>query len=116
MKGPKTIWRYENSTRVFGVLTSPAQKHLVRDELVNGGSLPVLLWPQGRILGILHIRNWFCHMSTMDMLVPEMSIPNEPPWPCALCPLGEEKLRERLQILIWSEQAQQEHESSQMVE
>lgn len=114
VKGDRPIWRYKNSTRVFGVLTSPAQKHLVIDELVSGRSLPVLLWPQSKILGILHIRNWLCHMFTMDILVPEMSVPNEPPWFCALFPLGE-KLRERLQILTWSEQAQQEHERSQMV-
>lgn len=115
MKGARPIWRYENSTRVFGVLTSPAQKHLVINELVSGRSLPVLLWPQGKVLGILHVRNWLCLMSTMDILVPEMSIPNEPT--LALCPLpfGKETLTERLQILTWSEQAQQEHEGSLMV-
>lgn len=114
VKGPRPIWRYESSTRVFSILTSPAQKHLVIAELVSGGSLSTLLWPQGKVLGILPVRNWLCHMSTVDILVPEMRVPNEPPWSCALCPLGEEKLRERLQILTCSERAQHEHERSQL--
>lgn len=53
--------------------------------------------------------------STVDILVPEINVPNKSPQYCALWPLGGEKLRERLQILTWSERAQhpgKKHESS----
>lgn len=57
---------------------------------------------------ILHIRNRLCRFvfPTVDILVPEISVPNKSPWSYALWPLGREKLRERLQILTWSEPAQ----------
>lgn len=66
-------------------------------ELVSGGSFVNSVLATGQTC-----RNSPCQklalpflFSTVDILVPEISLPNESPWSCALWPLGGENLRER---------------------
>lgn len=108
MKGPRPIWRYESLTSVFGVLTSPAQKHFMTAGLVSGGGFVNSVLATGQTCSNSPCQKLALPFlsSTMDILVPETSIFHQSPWSCALWPLGGEKLRERLQILTWSEWAQ----------